>query len=364
MNGTHLMRTLRLGFKQTTNKWYLNQNGIALLLVLWVLVLLSIIVSEFCLITKTELNITRNFKGQTLEYYIAEAGINRAVYELIANRNIWPADAKDHQPKDDDASEMIRFRINAVIPPISFGEGNFQVWIDNESGKVNINRAGVRLLKMMLTRFQLDEETTNVIVDSIMDWRDKNNLHRINGAEDDYYQALDEPYDCKDAPFDSIEELLLVRGITEEIYWGGLKDIVTVLSSENENKNEDEGDEDSYDYNKININAANSNMLYSLPMMTEDSVSAIIQYREEKDIKGLHELIGLLGGDIYANISSYLTVKYLPYYTITSHGRLDGVSSAVRIVATVSIDEGNEAEYRLLKWNDQPDIQLFNELVF
>ena len=61
-----------------------------------------------------------------------------------------------------------------------------------------------------------------------MDWRDKDNLHRLNGAEDDYYLSLPQPYKCKNGDFTSIEELLLVRGVTPEIFYGGLKDMVAV----------------------------------------------------------------------------------------------------------------------------------------
>ncbi len=66
------------------------EKGIALFLVLWVLTLLSVIVGEFCYSMRTEVNITRNFKDQTEAYYIALAGLNRAIGELIRNTVIPP----------------------------------------------------------------------------------------------------------------------------------------------------------------------------------------------------------------------------------------------------------------------------------
>ena len=61
----------------------------------------------------------------------------------------------------------------------------------------------------------------DIIVDSILDWKDADDLHRLNGAESDYYLSLPNPYRAKDANFDTLEELLLVRGVTPEILYGG-----------------------------------------------------------------------------------------------------------------------------------------------
>ena len=66
----------------------------------------------------------------------------------------------------------------------------------------------------------VEDTELDTIVDSIFDWRDTDNLHMLNGAEDDYYQSLDRPYSSKDGPFDSPEELLLVKGITPGIFYG------------------------------------------------------------------------------------------------------------------------------------------------
>ena len=65
-----------------------NENGIALFMVLWVLMLLSVIVGEFCYAMRTEVNVTRNFKEQTQGYYIALGGLNRAIGELVRNEFI------------------------------------------------------------------------------------------------------------------------------------------------------------------------------------------------------------------------------------------------------------------------------------
>jgi len=233
------MRYKKSGFLKKSS-FSKKERGIALFLVLWVLTLLSVIVGEFCRTMRTEVNITRNFKEETQAYYIALAGLNTAITELVKNEVTPPKVKASEVSKTSEASdaeeEKIEWRTNTNIPAIPFAQGFFKVKIGNESGKININKADRRLLKMMLNRFEIEENDKEGIADSILDWRDKDNLHRLKGAEDDYYLSLPEPYECKDGDFDSTEELLLVKGMTPEIFYGGLKDIVTVWQDENSAK--------------------------------------------------------------------------------------------------------------------------------
>lgn len=331
-----------------------SERGIALFLVLWVLMLLTVIVGEFCYAMRTEVNIARNFKEETQTYYIAEAGLNKAITELIRNE-VVPQKAKS----PDSEEEEIRWRINADIPAILFGQGYFKVKIGNESGKININRAGVRLLKMMLSGFDLEEEEKNIIVDSIMDWRDKDRLHRVNGAEDDYYLSLPEPYKCKNGDFDSVEELLLVRGMIPEMFYGGLRDIITVYQDEEttSKKRHRSRKKKGFDFNKTNINAASPQMLRYLPQMTEDLVQDIMEYRKEKDFRSLSELSHIVGPDVYAAIAPYITLKTCPYYTIKSAGMVEGSQTRQGVEALVKIDRRLKKGYCVIRWLDSLEFQ-------
>ena len=205
-----------------------NEQGIALFFVLWILALLSVIVGEFCHTMRAEVNMTGDFSYRTKAYYAAYAGIEKGIQEIVKSRMLLPPRNKTNEEAGE---EDIRWRINRAVPPIQLGDEYFEVRIDNESGKVNINRAGNQLLRMILRPFDLEDHEKNVIVDSILDWRDKDHLHRLNGAENDYYEQLPHPYTCKDGDFDSIAELLLVRGVTEKIFYGGLRNMVTVVGT-------------------------------------------------------------------------------------------------------------------------------------
>lgn len=330
-----------------------QEKGIALFMVLWVLVLLSGIATEFCFAMRTEVNMVRNFKEQTEAYYIALAGLNRAVYELL--RNEYSPEKKKLLVDDneDTAETSSRWRMNTDIPPIPFAGGRFKVHIGNEAGKININTADEPLLKMMLNGFEIEEQEKGIIVDAIMDWRDENDLHRMNGAENDYYQSLPKPYDCKNGDFDAIEELLMVRGITPEIFFGGLKNMVTAFKDGGSKRGNIMRRSSKAGASKICINAASRAMLLSLPQMTDALAQSIIDFRKEADFKSLGEVTTLLGADVYGAISRHITLTPNSYYEIESFGNIIDSRTWQGISATIEINRTIKNGYRVVQWSDR-----------
>lgn len=77
-----------------------------------------------------------------------------------------------------------------------------------------------------------DTARADMIVDAILDWMDYGDDEetRPEGAENDYYMSLENPFPCKNGPFDSIEELLLVKGMTPEVYYGNAENEQLPLS--------------------------------------------------------------------------------------------------------------------------------------
>lgn len=323
-----------------------NESGIALFLVLWVLTLLTVITGEFCYVMRTEAKVTLNFKEKTQAYYIARAGLSRGITEMIKSEALPHIEKSPDENKDEQLE--IKWRFNTDIPAVSFAQGSYKVKIANEGGKININKADKRLLRMMLITFEIGDREKDVIVDSIIDWRDKNHFHALNGAEDDYYLALPEPYECKDGDFTTIEELLLVRGVTPEIFYGGLNDMVTVYKGYRAKIRRGRGRKH-FNYNQININAAPPRMLRSLPLMTDDLVDAIVDYRKEQDFKSLTDLLAIVGADVYTQALQYLTLKKSYYFTVKSEGRLENSNIKEGLQAVVIIDKKLNKGYRIVQ---------------
>jgi len=85
--------------------------------------------------------------------------------------------------------------------------------IVDEASKVNINTASQDVLTMLPRMMREDAA-------AIIDWRDSDDNITLGGAESEYYLTLPDPYQCKNGPFETVEELLLVRGMMPELLYG------------------------------------------------------------------------------------------------------------------------------------------------
>jgi len=210
-----------------------SEKGIALIMVLWVMVLLIALGIEFALSMKTEVNTTRNFKEDVETYYLAKAGMNLAKAEILSDAQFhsWTKEkgyifGPVASRNDEDAGKAQTAEPpEAPEPPkrteLSLGKGFMHYSIRDENGKININTASRDVLTKALAANGLSlGSERDTIVDSILDWIDKDDRHRLNGAESDYYQGLSPAYSAKNGPLDSMDELLQVKGVTPELFYG------------------------------------------------------------------------------------------------------------------------------------------------
>jgi hypothetical protein len=197
---------------------------------------------------------------------------------------------------------------------VTIGDRDCDVYLSSENGKININGLNDKnreIFVNFLKKRDVDISDADIITDSILDWIDTNDLTHINGAEDGYYGSLPDPYKTKDAPFQSIEEMTLVRGVTPEIF-GNIKEFITV-----------------YGDNKIsiNVNLASKEILGSLPGMSDDIVDGLSLYIEENGIIGdkeeLREVFWELGviGSSFEGVKRYLTLEQSDFITISAFSR-------------------------------------------
>ncbi len=199
-----------------------GEEGFALMMVLWVLVLLSIVALNHMNATRWNTASTRNLKEETIGYYLALSGYNEAVHFLMS----------DKDPGLDYVDAFGNFRVDTDSPPIAGKRledaGEVDIRITDEDSKININNASSEGLKALFTYAGLDDEKAAGLVDAVLDWRDPDSERRLNGAEDEYYEGLPDPYKAKNAFFDLPEELLLVKGMKPEYLYGS-KDIHPIL---------------------------------------------------------------------------------------------------------------------------------------
>jgi type II secretory pathway component PulK len=178
---------------------------------------------------------------------------------------------------------------------VKLGNGSFTWKIIDLDRKANINVATEPLLQQALMLVGVDASEMTPVVNSILDWIDPDQIPRVQGAESADYQNLQPPYFAKDGPIDDLSELLLVKGITPDLYWGtistnhppghylpqtshfqaaagmltypvGLVDLFTPISG-----------------GKININTASAAVLQLVPGVDSISAEAIVGARDGED---------------------------------------------------------------------------------
>lgn len=303
------------------------ERGIALIVVLWVLAVLMVTVLSFSFSTRTETQATIFFRDNAERKFLAEAGLQRALMELFyrrqnaANTVILPG------------TEV--WKADGTVYHGAAGSGSYAVSITGESGKIDLNYVPDVLLKNLLLNQGVGEETADTVVDSVMDWRGPSGgLARLHGAGNDYYESLPVPYKVKNAPFDTVEELLLVKGMTPAILYGdgtrkGIADFLTVNAG----------------VATININYASKEVLMAIPGMSADAADAVIKYRLDQTIQNAQEVFP---GN-YQLIQPFINLNESNVFTIESVGYTGDGKSGYPVRATVIIDNNNSYRYLYYK---------------
>ncbi len=175
-------------------------RGLALISVLWVLTLLALIAASLTKTTRTEINLARNAADNARAEALADAGVYRAVLGLI---------------ETDPARQM---RADGTLYAWAYGGGEIRVAVQDEGGKVDLNRATDALLAALFVAAGVGAQDAAVLADAVRDFADADDLVRANGAEDEDYAAAGLPWGAKDAAFAAVEELQQVIGVSAPLY--------------------------------------------------------------------------------------------------------------------------------------------------
>jgi len=246
-----------------------NERGFALLVVLLILALLGVVVTELAVSMRLEASMVRSYKDSVLAAHLAEAAVQQAIREILGPGGI--------QAVDRDGT-LVFFRVSdgSALPVklprlprqrVALGAGEFSYTLTDEEARLNLNAATPDRVDRLLTAVGLDKSVRDVINDSLQDWKDADDLHRINGAEsEDFYLKLPVPYRARNGALQDTAELLQIRGVTREIYTGerghqGLADLVTITGR-----------------NTVNINTAREPVLKALGL-SDAEVESITQTR-------------------------------------------------------------------------------------
>jgi len=290
-----------------------------LVALLWCVALLSVLVIGVLHSASMNLNVTKNYGDQVQAHFLALAGIEKAKALLYYEAGERKRAARNHSGAMFNSAQDFR--------EVPLGRGQFSVLrqgrrdegggiiygVADEESRLNLNQASQEeLLKLY--------GITPEIVASILDWRDGDNNTSPGGAEADYYMGLQPPYLPRNGPFQTTRELLMVKGVTRELFMGEDANQNGLLDPEEDDGNESfppdnhdgvldagwSGDltVDSWVANKsavgedrINVQSASEKELSALPGMSPQIAKAIVNYRGQKQLENLADLLDVTAGN-------------------------------------------------------------------
>lgn len=192
--------------KRSDKKRSDEQRGVALMMTLWVMVLLTVLSVNFLLSTRQGTASTRNFKEESIAYAAALSAYEEVRGYLLS----------DKDPSVDFIDNDGLFRVDIERETVAgrryIGDIEVNTTITDEESRLNINLLGEPQLRKLFEEAGIPEDSMQELIDSLADWKDPDNLHHFSGAEDDYYEALETPYKAKNRFLDVPEELLLIKG--------------------------------------------------------------------------------------------------------------------------------------------------------
>ena len=294
-----------------------GNRGVALLLVLWALVLLGTLALGFSWSMRTEAMAARNGIDETRAYFQARTGVNRAIVLLAS----LPADnvlAGAIKGEDDDAS--------------------YEVRVESESGKVDVNLVGEEALLEILKKGGLPEEEAESVRDAILDWRDGDDVARPRGAERAEYAQMPEPVVPRNGKIRGIGELLYVKGVTKEFFEAFLSRVFTTHGNSAQ----------------VNLLRAPEIVLRSLPGVSAEAADRIVAGRRGESGISAVDLAAMVGeGLLTAQGLALLSGgSSSNVYTITATGKAGGdVTRVVRCLVGVSGSGGKGV--KMLGWLDK-----------
>ena len=293
-----------------------NQRGFALLISLLVIILLVVIIFEADFQTRADLRAAGNFRDDLKAYYLARAA-------LSAGEALLKDDAKNSN-RYDGLDEFWAFPISEF----SLGDGVLSGVIIDEERKINLNflvkktGGGTQVdparkaqLERLFERLQVDPQ----LVDPIVDWVDSDTEPLPFGAEDDTYQRLDPPYAAKNGPFDTLEELHMVHGVTDAVY-RKISPYLTV-----------------YGRGRININTADSPVIESFDTGLDETEARRLadkrpftstgEFREhlKKELSDVYERM------LQAGSLGWMTTRS-SYFSLTGESAVDATRKRLRAV--------------------------------
>lgn len=285
-----------------------SSRGVALISVLWVTSLLAVLAASFASSSRTEARLARNGMENAKAEALADGAVHRAILALL-----------DHNPQT-------AWRVNGVVYAFVLGEGEVQVTIEDEDGKLDLNEAPLELLAGLFRALGVEAEQAQVLADRIGDFRDRDGEPEPLGAEDPAYLNAGLVLGAADRPFASESELLHVLGMSPGLY-ERVRPYVTVYSGRG----------------GIDPMRAARPVLEALPGSTPEVVKMLLTAAPDADpLLAIDE-------DVLLDLKVHLLLSRESVFTIRALSRTTGGGMFLR-EAVAELNAGQEPPFLIHAW--------------
>ncbi|NCA83815.1 MAG: hypothetical protein EOM72_13945 [Opitutae bacterium] len=310
---------------------------------LWTVLILGMLVGGLAYEMHIEAGITSYARKRLKAQVAARGGVEYAKFLLAKS---FETSAFEEGDEEKEAFRVLAKNLERGIgisgAQVEMGESTAAVDILPEAGRRNVNTLGDEDWEELLDQAGVPEEKWPELIDCFMDWTDEGDEHRLNGAEEGDAFYKEQGYAPKNAPLDTVDELLLIKGFTPAIVYGGpppdpkseaLRGIAHLLTT--------------FGDGKVNVNTASREVLLTLvtrsgKRMTEYEVEDLLKYRlgddglpntKDDGFESAQEAIGKSGMD--PGFADLISVSDRRFVRVVSIGENHGVKSGVWAVFEV-----------------------------
>jgi general secretion pathway protein K len=321
-----------------TSRSRVAEAGIALIAVMWTVTFLVLLALVFSNSVQIETRSAIYHKEAAQASALARGGIEAAILEIAYT----PVGEPQRSP-------LWTWENGQREGTLRFQAGNAKVWIVDESGKLDLNVAGREQLRRLFEARGLESTAAARLAEAIIHWRSPVAVDDPESAAlEDYYNGAG--YPAAHAPFTSVEQVLLVRGMTRELFYGtvevtaqgtirpkyGLGLDLTVFSGSAQ----------------VNVNYASEPVLLSVPGGTPEVAQDILQERRQGPFRSVGEMKDRLAEFVPDESLPFLTTGESKTYSIISEGELEGSQVRRTVRAVVQVAPQGTAQHRILAWYD------------
>ena len=350
-----------------------NNRGVALIITLSIIAVLVMTTLELNRKARSSVYIARVFKERIQLHQMAMSGVHAAMALLIADKENSDIDSIQEGWAHSET-------IEALLLELPFDQGDLRVAIEDELGKIQVNalvnypegkvfnvsqrRMWEHFLDLAIPSLDRTDDTApGPIINALKDWLDFGDddlITGLSGAESEYYLDLDPAYTCQNGPINHLSDLLLVKGVSANLFEGvggipGISSYMTVWGASESGNNQ-------YTFKgAININTADLPVIAAiLPAESEHLAQSIFAYREEMSNGSyVHDLDGATWyrdapGCSDLEIDSALIQTQSDLFRVYTQAGLRGISlSAQAVIRRVKDKKTGKWHAKILSWQEK-----------